>query len=528
MKTDMLQQYLYNAVENCGDRVAVYYKDRAMTYCELLHQSKRIGKMLVDYGVSDGMLVGIYMEKSDYTIAAMFGVMIAGGAYVPLDTVHSPIKRIVDIIENTELQIILISSSCWENMRSEIEHFEYLQRVTFIVVDDSKTEIYEQNLYLDISKRKTNDVGGMEASGKDSLAYVLFTSGSTGKPKGVMISHENAITFVEWCCSYFHPTQEDRFLSIAPFHFDLSVFDIYVTIASGASLFIATVEEERNLINYLRYIKEKQITYLYSVPSIWNAFLRFGKMNKGELNSLTHVLFAGELFEPKALRQTMEYVPLARFFNLYGLIETNVFTYYEVLSKDLVNDAPVPIGFVCDNSEAIILDGEREVTAVGEEGELCMCGPVLMKGYFNNQELTDKVMRSSPIEKHGGKVFFHTGDIVKLNEEGAYVLVGRNDFLIKKNGFRIELSEIEVALSSMDGVDEVAAVAIRDDQLKVTIYAAITVKDQNVPSVREMKELIAKKIPYYMVPDYIEIVEGFDRTANGKIDRELLKEKFSK
>lgn len=529
MKINALQEYLYESVKKYRNRIAICYQEHDMTYQELYDRSEYIREVLMGCGVHEGSFVGIYMEKTDLTVAAIFGVLSCNAAYIPLDTMYSPASRIADIVEETQIQVILSSHSCITKLMEEMQTYEILTKVKILILDDENDSLEQgcSNI-VSISWGKSSRRGleQKKCYNSENIAYILFTSGSTGKPKGVMISHQNAITFVEWCCSYFKPNQEDHFLSVAPFHFDLSIFDLYVSIASGGCLVIVPAQKERNLLNYLEYIRRYKISYIYSVPSLWIAFLRFGHLKIGELSSITHVLFAGEVFQPEALKKTMEYVPNARFFNLYGLIETNVFTYYEVVSKDSIGEEPVPIGYVCDSSEAVILKGDQEVVEVGEEGELCMCGPILMKGYYNNEELTNQVIRKSPLTRHQGKLLFHTGDVVKLNSEGAYVFVGRNDFLVKKNGFRIELGEIETAITSVLGIEEAAVVAIKDEKQMTIICAAVTTSDDTKFSVRALKEKISERIPLYMIPDYICLIDEFQRSPNGKIDREYLKRNY--
>lgn len=529
MKINTLQEYLYESVKKYRNRVAICYDEHEMTYQELYDRSEDIREALIEQGVQEGSFVGIYMEKSDLTVAAIFGVLSSNAAYIPLDTMYSPTSRIADIVEETQIQVILSSRSCVTKLMQEMQTYDIFTKVKILILDEEIEDV-EHNC-LNISsiswgKASSREVELLRSGNSENLAYILFTSGSTGKPKGVMISHQNAITFVDWCCSYFQPTKEDNFLSVAPFHFDLSIFDLYVSIASGGRLVIVPAQKERNLLNYLDYIRNYKISYIYSVPSLWSAFLRFGRLKIGELGSITHVLFAGEVFQPEALKKAMEYVPSARFFNLYGLIETNVFTYYEVVSRESIGEEPVPIGYVCDSSEAVILNGDQEVTEVGEEGELCMCGPILMKGYYHNEELTNRVIRKSPLARHQGKLLFHTGDVVKLNSEGAYVFIGRNDFLVKKSGFRIELGEIETAITSVAGVEEAAVVAIKDEKQTTMICAAVTASDDTKLFVRDLKEKISERIPRYMIPDYICLIDEFQRSPNGKIDREYLKHNY--
>ena len=529
MKSNTLHGYLYETVKRYPDRTAISYMERDMTYLELSERAGWMREILVKYGVQAGDLVGIYMEKSDLEIAAIFGILSCEAAYIPLDSIYSPVSRIIGILEETKSAVLITSKGGMQKLEAEPEWFEKMPVCRVLVLDgDCAYERNNRDEYVFERGKHSLKVADIGEKGMDSTAYILFTSGSTGKPKGVVLSHRNADAFVDWCCSCFQPAPEDVFLSVAPLHFDLSVFDLYVSIRSGGKLVILPSQKERNVLNYLEYIRRYRVTYLYSVPSLWNAFLRYGKLRIGELDSLKYVLFAGEVFQPEALKKAMEFVPQADFYNLYGLVETNVFTYYKVKGKDSVGEAPVPIGYACGESETVILKDDQEVTRIGEEGELCLCGPLVMKGYYHNQELTDRVIKKSPLERHNGKPLFHTGDIAMLNEEGAYVLIGRRDSLVKKNGFRVELGEIETALASMKGVEEAAAVALKNEKMETILCAAVSMNGEERFSVQRMKEGIAGRIPSYMIPDYICCMEEFKRNSNGKIDREYLKQYFAK
>lgn len=528
MKNNTLQEYLYNTVRKYPNRTAISYMDHEITYWELFDKSEWLREILNECGVCEGDLVGIFMEKSDNTVAAIFSILSCDAAYIPLDSVYSPISRIISILEEIMVKVLITSPTGMLKLEKELEKCGKLKNCKIIVLDrENAIEISSGKKYTFCGVQTGAELAiNRKGKDKNNIAYIFYTSGSTGKPKGVVISHQNAITFVDWCCSYFKPNSEDIFLSIAPFHFDLSVFDLYVAVASGGKLIILPPQKERNVLNYLEYIRKEQVTCIYSVPSLWNAFLRYGKLKTGELKSLKHVLFAGEVFQPEALKKAMECVPQAGFYNLYGLVETNVFTYYKVKDIEEIGDEPVPIGYVCEPSEAVIINDDKEITEIGEEGELCLCGPLVMKGYYNNRDLTKKVIRKSPIARHKGKNLFHTGDIVRLNEEGAYVLIGREDSLVKRNGFRIELGEIETALTSILGVEEVSVVSMMGKEKETVICAAVLMNDDTPFSAHKLEEETIEKIPSYMLPDYICQVDEFKRNSNGKVDREYLKQYF--
>jgi amino acid adenylation domain-containing protein len=275
------------------------------------------------------------------------------------------------------------------------------------------------------------------------LAYVLYTSGSTGRPKGVMLSHRNAACFVDWCSDTFQPTEHDRFSSHAPFHFDLSVLDIYVSIRHGATLVIVEEGLGKEPLRLAPWIAEKRISIWYSAPSILSMMAQFGKLEQFDYSALRMVLFAGEVFPIRHLRLLKSLWRHLRYFNLYGPTETNVCTWYEV-PQDIPDSQtePVPIGRACSHCRTLVVDPEERPVLQGAEGELCIAGPSVLEGYWDLPEQTAKAFLAGQSER-----WYRTGDIVSEQPDGNFRFLGRRDRMVKKRGYRIELGEIESALA---------------------------------------------------------------------------------
>ena len=363
---------------------------------------------------------------------------------------------------------------------------------------------------------------GVEVIDHD-LAYILFTSGSTGTPKGVMLSHLNALTFVNWSVATFGITAEDRLSNHAPFNFDLSVFDIFVAIKAGAA--ISLVPEGLSVFppQLSSFIQDQKITVWYSVPMVLTLLQARGKLEERDFGSLRWVLFAGEVFPTKHLRALMEKLPHPRYANLYGPTETNVCAYYEVKALSPEQTAPIPIGKACANTGLVAIDSNgKRVSAPGTEGLLYARGSTVMQGYYGRPENTAACFIPNPFAVGREEKLYCTGDWVTLDENGDYLFVGRKDHMIKTRGYRVELGEIEAVMVAHPAVDEAVAIPIPDEAIGNTIYAVVTTADNGSIDSTQLKQHCAEKLPAYMVPEKIEVRKSLPRTDNGKIDRRRL------
>ena len=357
------------------------------------------------------------------------------------------------------------------------------------------------------------------------LAYILYTSGSTGRPKGVMLSHGNAACFIDWCSEVFKPTEHDRFSSHAPFHFDLSILDIYVSLKHGATLVIVEEQLGKEPARLAPWIADKKLTVWYSAPSILSLLAQFGKLDQRDYSSLRHVLFAGEVFPIKYLKLLKSLWKHPRYFNLYGPTETNVCTFYEVpqLIPESQNE-PVPIGKACPYCEPLVVsetgsevDEAGAEVPTGGEGELCISGPSVLQGYWNLPENTAKAFLPGRDTR-----WYRTGDIVAELPDGNYKFLGRRDRMIKKRGYRIELGEIEAALYRHPAIKEAAVLAFPDEE-NVPIKAFASTRNGTKLSIIELKKFCSENLPLYMVPDLFCCLEALPKTSTDKIDYQTLK-----
>jgi amino acid adenylation domain-containing protein len=488
-----------------------------LDYARLAQLSQRLRDRLVALGVRQGDRVGIYLRKSSDGVASIFGILQSGAAYVPVDPT-APVTRNAYIHNNCAVKAVIVERRFADAYRAEMSTLGPLPAM--IVLDSVGGGGHLDAALTALDAESPAPPAATVDSSPDDLAYILYTSGSTGKPKGVMLSHRNALSFVDWCSSVFEPTPDDVFSSHAPFHFDLSILDLYVPLKHGASLVIIDESASKEPLALSSIITNYKITVWYSAPSILSLLAQFGKIQEHDYSSLKQVLFAGEVFPIVHLRSFKKQVPAPRYFNLYGPTETNVCTYYEipaVIADDRVD--PYPIGKTCENLTSKVVDTDGKIVPAGGEGELCIAGPNVMQGYWDLPEQTAKGF----LPDDGTGRWYKTGDVVVEESPGIYKYLGRRDRMVKKRGYRVELGEIEACLYRHTNVREVGVVAIPDEEAGVRVKAHLSIRSEKRPSTIELKTFCSKHLPVYMVPDAFVFHDVLPKTSTDKIDYQRLK-----
>ncbi|MCA9714513.1 MAG: AMP-binding protein, partial [Myxococcales bacterium] len=332
----------------------------------------------------------------------------------------------------------------------------------------------------------------------------------------VMLSHENAVSFVEWAREIIEPVPEDKFSSHAPLHFDLSILDLYVCLSAGAALVLVDPLAAREPRALGAWIAQHRISVWYSAPSILTMLAHYGRLQRHDFAALRLVLFAGEVFPVKHLRALQARWPAPRYFNLYGPTETNVCTYHEIPARvPEAREQPYPIGRACSHLSVRLAEADGQPVAAGEEGEVQVSGPGVTRGYWNLPERTSAAFTADG--------WYRTGDIAYPDEEGALVFVGRRDRMVKRRGYRVELGEIESALYRHDDVAEAAVLATPDEDAGVLITAFLVAKEPTTPlTLLGVKQFCAQHVPLYMLPDRVEVLDRLPKTSTDKVDYQAL------
>ena len=500
--TFTLDGLVSRAAREDPDRPAIVAHDESLSYAELDAAVEGVAVALRERGVEPGDRVAIWATKSWRAVAAAYGTMRAGAAYVPIDP-HAPAARGRKVLASAECRVLCAERARLDRLEPE------LQTLDLTPGAGGRNDFYEAT---------PPDRQAPELACETDLAYILYTSGSTGTPKGVMLTHRNALSFVEWVVGRFAVGADDQVVSHAPLHFDLSIFDVYGAAMAAATLHILEPGEESMGADMAAAIRSRGLSVWYSVPSA--LALLCASASREDLTSLRTVLFAGEVFPKKHLRRLRELAPQATLANLYGPTETNVVTYFAAEDELPPGDAPLPIGRACENAAVMALDDELRPVGEGEVGELWARGPTVMKGYWGRPEDTQERLRQNPLHDLYPDPAYRTGDLVRVLSGGDYEFIGRRDHQVKSRGYRIELGDIETTLNALDSVSEAAVVAVPDERIGSRLVAFVS----GHPDLDEtdMRRHCAQALPRYMVPGAIVIEDSLPHTSTGKIDRQEL------
>jgi amino acid adenylation domain-containing protein len=522
-----LSQLLDDAALKRPDHTAVEDEDgRSISYRSLQFGADRLATRLARWGVSRGDRVGLWQRKSLEAVTAIHGILRSGAAYVPVDPT-GPAGRAAGILAASGVKVAVVESSLAATLRQAWEGPGPLPRLIHV---GPKEEVALQIAAPLPNKPATINPGDAiwteimtddapaplpQDRDADDLAYVLFTSGSSGQPKGVMLSHENAFTFLDWCRATLGPwALDDRFSAHAPLHFDLSIFDLFVSCRNAATMVLIGESLAREPARLGEFLRMRRISVWYSAPSILSLLTQHGGLERPGPTTPRLVLFAGEVFPIRPLRRLRQIWPHAKLWNLYGPTETNVCTAYPI--PDAIPDdrtEPYPIGTVCPPLRARLVDPEGRDVAPASVGELVIAGPGVMRGYFGQPELTARAFLSDA----DGSRWYRTGDLAAVDENGCYQFHGRRDRMVKKRGYRIELDEIELALCRHSGVDRAAVVA-RSEEAGVAIDAFVALRPDFKQSIITLKRHCTTYLPHYMVPDTITFLSSLPTTSTDKVD----------
>jgi amino acid adenylation domain-containing protein len=499
----LIHRLFEQQVERTPDAVALCFEDQLLTYAELNGRANQLARQLRARGIGPEGLVGLCVERSVELVIGLLGVLKSGGAYVPLDPAYPP-ERLAFMLEDASPAILLTQA----RLRAVLPE----AKAEVLALDDASNGLgsyTRENL-------QNRDVGLTERN----LAYVIYTSGSTGRPKGAMNEHRGVVNRLRWMQSQYRLSSEDRVLQKTPYSFDVSVWEFFWPLMTGARLVIALPGRHRDPPYLWTLIEASGITTLHFVPSMLQAFLN--AYRSGQCRSLRHIVCSGEELTASLARRCFELLPWVRLSNLYGPTEAAVdVTAWECDPGD--DSTRIPIGRPITNVRLYVLDDRCQPVPAGEVGEIYIGGAAVGRGYLNQPALTAERFIADPFSADPSARLYKTGDLGRWRDDGAIEYLGRNDHQVKINGQRIELGEIEAQLLRDPLVRE-AIVMAREDvpgDRRLIAYVVLSSPDQTEPIPR-LRKALGVQLPEHMIPRGFVVLERFPLTPSGKIDRRAL------
>lgn len=515
----MINKYFYNLGSFFDDvsaehaqRPALRYSGHQYSYSDLSQWVDKLGAFLLERNLVHGDIIAIGNNKSPLSYALMLAAIRLGVAYVNIDT-GSPLERNLHIIDTSGVTLLFYDEPAYAQYMRDLagEHRSAIELQFDILPDILEGDLERQ-------KSRMLHVDG------STIAYVMFTSGSTGMPKGVAVTHQNVLHFIRWGQQYFEITQEDNFANLSPMYFDNSVFDFYVGLFSGASLSPIHRKLMNSPYDLVLHVEKMQCSVWFSVPSLLIYLMAMKALTPKALATLRYFIFGGEGYQKVELKKLYDlFSAQTALVNVYGPTEcTCICSAYRLSDKDFQDLGGLPpLGKLNPNFDYRILDEDKDE----ELGELCLIGPNVAAGYFNDIERSAGSFFTLSDSRRFMKRMYRTGDLVR-EVDGQLHFVGRKDNQVKHMGYRIELEEIEHALAKLPNVNQAAVIYHRANTAygKLIGFVASSVN-------LDEKHLLAdlgRMLPDYMVPSSIIITTALPKNSNGKVDRQQLQVLVSK
>lgn len=468
--------------------VAIECDGRQVTYRDLDDKANRLAAVLTQHGIGTDVPVALCLERTPDLIVGLLGILKAGGAYLPLDPEHPP-ERVRYMLQDAQATVLVTQHSLLSRM-SEYD-------LTPICVDGDLTAP---------GSREPQSLS--DSVTRSHLAYVLFTSGSTGRPKGVAVEHRSAVAFIQWAQTIYSPADLAGVLASTSIGFDLSVFEIFAPLSCGGRIILAP-----NVLALPTLSAAKRVTLVNTVPSAMAELTTADRFPK----NVRIVSLGGEALSQQLVRQIHAKTNAQRVLDLYGPTEATVYATF----IERTPEGPQSIGRPIANTKIYILDAHLEPVPIGVVGELYIGGAGLARGYLNRPNLTAERFIADPYGPTGSRLY-KTGDLARYRADGNIEFLGRIDHQVKLRGFRIELGEIEAVLRQLSDVRDAAVVACHAESGETHVIGYVVLQSTSPLTAQDLRSNLQQRLPGYMVPSAIMLLDKLPLTSNGKLDRRAL------
>lgn len=472
------------------DNVAIYFKDKKITYDELNKKANRLAHNLIKYVIEKDEVIAILCESSINMAVAMLAILKSGGAYLPIKT-ELPIERIKFMLNDSSIKLSLADS----------ENSNIVDTLTTCINIDDKSSYSEENSNLNLDVRLTD------------LAYVIYTSGTTGTPKGVMIEHGSISKTMQWRIKKYVITENDCGLELFSYAFDGFIAAFYTFILAGASVVIFEKNAQKDPSKVKDEIINHHVTRLLCVPMLFGALNE--AMSKEDFKNIKTITLAADKTPVSLIEDFKKKCPDIKITNEYGPTECSIVS---TINMNMKAENISNIGKPADNTKIYIVDKNNKIQPIGVVGELCLSGSRLARGYQNRDELTKQKFIINPYNYN--ERFYKTGDLARWLDDGTIDFIGRTDFQVKIRGFRVETAEVQTEINKFKKVKENVVIDITDNQGNKYLCAYIVKNGEIILS--ELRNFLSKSLPDYEIPSRFVFLEKIPLTSNGKINRNAL------
>lgn len=482
-------------------------QDQALSYEQLGAHSDTLAFFLRSFA-PQGLPVVVYGHKSPLMLTAFLACVKAGLPYAPVDVAY-PVDRVSDILEQIDKPLVLTFAD---------EPFPCDPSLAYDVVGK---EAIESIIAGPGAPERTWQVSG------DDIFYLLFTSGSTGRPKGVQMPSRCVDSFMDYFQKLFPPCENPISFNRVPYTFDVSLFDIIAGLSQGYSLFALESECEQSLASTFDALAQSGLTAWVSTPSFVEMCLADPSFNRDLLPRLSTIVLCGEVFRNSTALKLIERFPTASIYNTYGPTETQAVTDILVTRELAEETNPLPVGYLNPEVQAVIRDLQTgEPLPEGEAGEVYLEGSTVSLGYWKRPDLTEAAFTEHNSPSSSKIRCYKTGDKGYLDGEGRLFCLGRLDFQVKLNGFRVELGDVEQGIAQLPSIKEAVVLPVEKDGKVTHLAAHVMLADPDAPkdfkAAQNLKAQLKQTLPDYMIPKKIVFHNSFPLTVNGKIDRKAL------
>ncbi|MBI2216461.1 MAG: acyl-CoA ligase (AMP-forming), exosortase A system-associated [Candidatus Rokubacteria bacterium] len=517
----LIHRMLRTSAARQPDKEALVHRDERLGYAEMAQRVNGLACGLREAGVERRDRVGIFLDHSVPLALSIFAVSQAGGVFVPINAVLYP-DQVGHIANDCQMKGLITSTSKLPALAPVLATVPSLQ---FLVIVDDGGSARADGVALpvhDFARLSRPSAQACPDLGIDrDLAALLYTSGSTGKPKGVMVTHAQVMAGSSIVSTYLGIAESERILSVLPFSFDAGLNQLMTAVQQGATCILTRFVFAREIVQVL---ERERITGLAGVPTVWALLAQpSSALARTPLPHLRYITNTGGRMPKAVLDQLRKALPNAKVFLMYGLTEAFRSTY---LPPEEVDRRPSSIGKAIPNTEILVINDDGQPCKPGEVGQLVHRGPTVSSGYWGRTDLTNEVLRPHPLipaELGGDERVCYSGDLVTMDEDGFLYYIGRRDTMIKSSGFRISPTEVEEILFSSGRLRGAAVIGIPDDILGQAVKAFVVAREGERLDTASLMEFCATRMPRYMVPAAIEVLDELPKTGTGKVDYPALR-----